>query len=299
MLDVVIIGGGPAGLSAGLILARCRRNIAIIDSGKGRNRFAHEMHGYLSRDCIAPSEFRSQSRRDLSRYDVRCIEAEVETAARKPDGTFAIGLASGESLHARKLLLATGVRDLLPDFEGFMDCYGKSAHHCPYCDGYEHRDQRIAAYGRGNAAIGIALALRTWSANVTACLDGEPADENHLALARRNNIPVRAESVICLAHESGSLRAVHFDQGAPLAAEALFFNTGQVQRSELPRLLGCEFDDHGGIKTSDRQCTTVKGLYLAGDADKEVQFVIVAASQGATAAVGINHELQNEDRGTV
>lgn len=299
MHDVIIIGGGPAGLSAALILARCRRDIVLIDHAKGRNRFATEMHGYLSRDCIPPSQFLSHARNDLSRYDVHCINEEVQSACVAPDQTFTVTLLSGKELRSRKVLLATGVRDLLPDLEGFMPCYGKSAHHCPYCDAFEHRDQNIAAYGLGNAAIGIALALRTWTPTVTACLDGEEADEKHLALAKRNNIPVRPEKVALLEHTDGILRAVHFTSGPPLPAQALFFNTGQVQRSDLPKLFGCKFDKNGGIETSDRQCTTVKGLYLAGDADKEVQFVIVAAAQGATAAVGINRELQDEERGKV
>lgn len=299
MHDVIIIGGGPAGLSAALILARCRRDIVLIDHAQGRNRFAREMHGYLSRDCVPPSEFLQHARKDLARYDVCCIDDEAAHARLTDDSTFLVRTQSGRELRSRKLLLATGVRDLLPQIEGFLDCYGKSAHHCPYCDGYEHRDQRIAAYGKGNNAIGIALALRTWSAHVTACLDGEAADTDHLDLARKNSIPIRPESVARLESRSGALQSVHFQSGPPLAADALFFNTGQVQRSDLPRILGCHFDDNGGIKTSDRQCTSVPGLYLAGDADKEVQFVIVAAAQGATAAVGINRELQDEDRGTV
>jgi len=297
MHDVIIIGGGPAGLSGALVLARCRRDIVLLDSAKGRNRFATEMHNYLSRDCIPPAEFLALARKDLSRYNVTCIDDEAVHAAVEQDSTFTVRTKSGQTLQARKLLLATGVRDLLPEIDGFMATYGKTAHHCPYCDAFEHKDRRMAAYGKGDAAIGLALSLRTWSDKVTACLDGEAADEKHLALARKNGIPVRTENVVRLAHESGALRAVHFDEGEPLEADALFFNTGQVQRSDLPRLFGCEFDKDGGVKTTDRQCTTIKGLYLAGDADKEVQFVIVAAAQGATAAVGINHELQNEDRG--
>lgn len=297
MHDVIIIGAGPAGLSAALVLARCRRKIVLIDHGHGRNRFARKMNGFLTRDGVSPAEFRELARRDLSKYEIRCIDEEVVHACPEGDG-FLVTLKSGEKLRSRKVLLATGVSDLLPRLDGFMECYGKSVHHCPYCDGYEHRDQRIATYGKGNAAIGIALTLRTWSANITACLDGKEADSAHIALAQKNGIAVRHERVARLEHEKGALRTVHFAQGEPLGADALFFNTGQVQRSGLPKLLNCAFDEDGGVRTADRQQTTIPGLFLAGDADKEVQFVIVAAAQGATAAVGINRELQDEERGT-
>ncbi|MBX3387825.1 MAG: NAD(P)/FAD-dependent oxidoreductase [Phycisphaeraceae bacterium] len=297
MHDVIIIGAGPAGLSAALVLARCRRDIVLIDHGHGRNRFARNMNGFLTRDGVPPKEFRELARRDLSKYQIRCIDEEVVHACPEGNG-FLVTLKSGEGLRARKVLLATGVSDLLPRLDGFMECYGKTVHHCPYCDGYEHRDQRIATYGRGNAAIGIALTLRTWSADVTACLDGEEADDSHIAIAKKNGITVRRELVTRLHHEEGELRALHFARGEPLNADAMFFNTGQVQRSGLPKLLNCAFDNDGGVKTADRQQTTIPGLFLAGDADKEVQFVIVAAAQGATAAVGINRELQDEERGT-
>jgi thioredoxin reductase len=175
--------------------------------------------------------------------------------------------------------------------------YGSSVHHCPYCDGWEHRGERLAAYGKGRAAVGLALSLRTWSDRVVACCDGERLSEEDRALAERNEIGVREDGVVRLEGDDGELRRIHFERGAPLECDALFFNTGQVQRSDLPRRLGCSFKDDGGVRTSDRQCTDVPGLYLAGDADKDVQFVIVAAAEGATAAVAMNRELQDEDRG--
>ncbi len=207
-----------------------------------------------------------------------------------------MALTDGEELAARKLLVATGMRDHVPRIDGLEPLYGISVHHCPYCDGWEHRDKRLAAYGEGDAALGLACSLRTWSPRITACTIGGAIDEEMRARAARLGIDVREEPVTRLEGEGGLLRRIHFDSAAPLDCDALFFNTGQAQRSDLPRLLGCDFKSDGGVATNDRQCTGVPGLYLAGDADRDVQFSIVAAAEGAVAATAINRELQDEDR---
>lgn len=296
MLDVIIVGGGPAGLSAALVLARCLRRVEVFDNGRARNRRAREIHGFLTRDCTPPAEFIRLAHADLARYDVPVTPDEVEDAARLQDGRFRVALASGVVRESRKLLLATGVSDLLPDIPGFAELYGSSVHHCPYCDGYEHRHRPLAAYGRGAAALGLALSLRTWSGDVAACTDGEPLGAEEVARARRNGIAVRQERVTGLEGRNGRLERIVFQSGPALRREAVFFNTGQVQRSDLPRRLNCRFRDDGAVETDQRQCTGVPGLYLAGDADRDVQFVIVGAAEGATAAVAINRELQDEAR---
>lgn len=296
MLDVIIIGGGPAGLSAALVLARSRRSVVVIDHGRQRNRRAVEMHGYLTRDCIAPADFLDLARRDLERYPVRMIRGEAGGARSVPEGGFEVQAPGGEVLRSRKLLLATGVIDLLPDVPGIDDLYGSSVHHCPYCDGWEHRDERLAAYGEGKAALGLALSLRTWSADVVACTDGVALSAEDAERARRNGIAVRQERLTELKGEAGRLRTLRFADGPDLERDALFFNTGQVQRSPLPKLLNCSFNEDGGVITNQKQCTGVSGLYLAGDADRDVQFVINAAAEGATAAVAINREMQDEER---
>ena len=314
--DVTIVGGGPAGLSAALILARCRRRVLLIDSGQGRNRAAAGLHGFLTRDGVRPEFLRSVGRSELKRYGVATVDGEVAHAERRRDGTFLVryarrgkgvstdlGGAGGASCEeegnfcatSRRLLLATGVRDLLPEIEGIGDFYGISVHHCPYCDGWEHRDGRLVAYGPGNAAVGLGLALRCWSADVTACTAGVTPDKEMLEQARAQSIRVIEHEIVRLEGEDGRLEEVVLAGGGVLRCDALFFNTGQVQRSPLPRLLGCSFKDDGGVWTDDRQCTGVPGLYLAGDADKEVQFVVVAAAEGATAAVAINRSLQDEE----
>jgi thioredoxin reductase len=297
--DVAIIGGGPAGLSAALVLGRCRRRVLVIDHGQPRNLAAVEMHGFLGRDGIPPLEFRAIGRRECERYGVEFVDAEVTEIRCRCDqpSEFEVQTAGRSSLTARKLLLATGVKDCLPDIERIADFYGRTVHHCPYCDGWEHRDKRLAAVGAGEAAVGLALSLRTWSDKIIACSSGvalEKGDRDRLA---RNGIEHREEVPIRVEGRDLRLERLHFDQGPPLACDALFFSSDQFQRSSLPSSLGCECDAQGLIVTHDKQNAGACGLFLAGDADGDVQFAIVAAAEGATAATAINRELQDEDRG--
>jgi thioredoxin reductase len=292
--DVIIIGGGPAGLSAALVLGRARRRVLVCDSGRARNRFATHLHGFLTRDHTEPPEILRIGREEVLRYGVEFVAAEAMDA-RKAGRHFEVSLDDGSKRAGRKLLLATGVTDILPDIPGLKELYGRSVHHCPYCDGWERRDQRLVALGEGDGAIGLAMSLHSWSTQVVACTNGVRPREKK-GEADRLGIPVREERLVRVQAEAGALKAVEFESGERLPADAIFFNTGQVQRSPLAQKLGCRFRPDGGVWTSNSQCTDIPGLYLAGDADKDVQFVIVAAAEGATAAVAINRELQGEDR---
>lgn len=310
MHDVLIIGGGPAGLSAALVLGRCRRDVLLIDDDHGRNRRARELHGFLTRDGVSPADLRAAGRAEAQRYGVQVVAGTV-THAERVAGGFRItyrhertdaaqsspGSDSGTEGNAagRTLLLATGMRDLLPPLPGIDEFYGTTVHHCPYCDGWEHRDARLVAYGAGDRGVGLALSLRTWSGQVIACTAGDEVSAGMRTRAQRRGITIREERIVRLEGAAGRLERVVFAEGAALACDALFFNTDQLQRSDLPRRLGCSFRDNGGVATDERQCTGISGLYLAGDADKDVQFAIVAAAEGAAAAVAINHELQRLD----
>ena len=302
--DVVVVGGGPAGLSAALLLGRCRRRVLICDTGKPRNAHSAHAHGFLTRDGIAPGELLRLGRAEVSQYGVELLPEEVVEARRTsgaqeggPCSGFELRTAGGGRYGARKLLLATGVRDELPPVEGLLEFYGRSVHHCPYCDGWEHRDQPLAAYGRGKAAVGLALSLRNWSAHITACSDGEQLDEHDRARLSRCGIAVRTERLTRLEGQGGVLQRVRFERGSPLECGALFFNTAQIPHSPLAESLGCEFKNETHVRSSERQCSPIPGVFLAGDIDGDVQFLVVAASEGAQAAVAINRELQEEDRG--
>jgi thioredoxin reductase len=296
VFEVVIVGAGPAGLSAALILGRCRRRVLLFDNGRPRNGASQAMHGYLTRDGIAPSDFLARARDELAPYDtVRIVHAEVTDAVCQ-EGRFAVTLSGGERYYARKLLLATGVVDRVPDIPGFADLYGRSVFHCPYCDGWEIRDQPWAVYGKGDRAYGLALELTTWTGDIAICSDGpSEIDTRHRDRLAALGIAVREDRVVRLEGRDGVLTRVVFDRGDALPRRALFFTTGQEQRSSLASSLGCEFNDKGTVRTGKYEATHLHGLYVAGDASRAVQWVIVAAAEGAEAAFAINTDLVRED----
>lgn len=292
--DAIIVGGGPAGLSAALILGRCRRRVLLCDAGRPRNAASRAVHGFLTRDGVAPAELLRIGRRQLRPYGVEILRGEV-VSARRTKGGFTLALAGGRKLSTRMLLFATGVIDRLPAIEGLPALYGRSVFHCPYCDGWEVRDRPLAVYGRGKNGTGLALSLRTWSRDVTLLPDG-PARLSvplRTALVARG-IPILAGRIARLQKRPRGLDVV-FENGDRLACGALFFSTGQDHSCDLPRRLGCRFTRKGAIRTDRFERTCVPGLYVAGDASRDVQLAIVAAAEGAKAAFAINCQLQEEE----
>ncbi|WP_437484197.1 NAD(P)/FAD-dependent oxidoreductase [Sorangium sp. So ce1014] len=294
--DVIIIGGGPAGLSAALILGRCRRRVLVCDSGRYRNHAAHAMHGFLSRDGIAPSELRRIGREQLQPYGVEIREAAVADVRREAT-RFEVTMEGGERLLCRKLLLATGLVDRLPDLPGLPAMYGKSAHHCPYCDGWEARDKAIGVYGQGCTGLSLALNMKTWSDDVILFTDG-PASLSRSDAARlaRHGIGVREERIARLEGRDGMLERVVLEDGSFVERRSLFLKTKQEQGADLARKLRCKITEERGVETADKhEETTCEGVFVAGDASKDVLLAIMAAAEGADAAFGVNCALQEED----
>jgi thioredoxin reductase len=294
--DCIVVGAGPAGLSAALMLGRCRRTVLVCDMGHPRNARAAGVHNYLTRDGILPGEFLTLGRDELRHYpSVQFREVEVLDATRSPDG-FRVLCSDGKQLSCRKLLLATGVVDELPPIEGLESLYGISVHHCPYCDGWEWRDQAIGVYGRGEEGSALALGLTVWSDDVLLCTDGPSgltaADLEQLS---GRGVEVREDRVARLEGSDGRLERIVFDTGESLPRRALFVHAGQHQRSALARQLGCRFTEKGAVDTGSCEATEVPGLYVAGDSSKEAQFVVVAAAEGAEAGMAINRALLKEE----
>lgn len=296
--DVIIIGGGPAGLSAALTLGRCRRNVLVCDVGQPRNRASHHLHSFITRDGISPREFLRIAREQLQPYtSVQLRDALVLDARMENDG-FEVTLHTGETHWCRKLLLATGVVDHLPEIENVEKFYGRSVHHCPYCDAWEWREQPMAVYGKGEKGAGLALMLCQWTDDIVLLTDGEPeiTPDYSERLARRH-IRICEERIARLEgdEEHGALERVVLKSGEVIERRALFFNTGQNQRSMIPMRLGCDFTEKGGVVVGEHEVATqIPGLYVAGDASRDVQLVIVAAAEGTKAAFAINKALLSE-----
>lgn len=296
MWDVVIAGAGPAGLSAALVLGRARRKVLLCDTGTPRSWAAKEMHGFLTRDGIAPAQFRRLAHAELARYPgVVFRAAEVTAAARDTDGSFAVTIGR-RRVRSRKLLIATGVFDHLPALDGIEQFFGTSVFQCPYCDGWEVRDAPIAVYGKRQRGFEMARALTAWSSNIVLCTDGaailSKTAKSHLD---RNGIPILQERIERLAGARGQLREIIFRGGRRLERAALFFDMPCSAQSQLAEGLGCRFARHGGIKCGQYEATSVPGVFVAGNIIKDVQLSIVAAAEGTRAAFGINRALTRED----
>ena len=292
VFDVIIIGGGPAGLSAALVLARCRRRLLLCDAGEPRNARSSALHGFLSRDCIAPLELLRLGREELSAYGVEPRSATV-TSLTHADDFFEATLDDHQIVRARMALIATGVRDHVPDVPGLEECYGVTVHHCPYCDGWEHRDEVVAVIGGGTSAVGLALSLKTWTSRVLLCTNGtrlvRPRDRQQLSF---EEIGVHTSRMRCVEHDGPRVRGIAFADGSSIRCDAIFFSGRQSQRCDLAARLGCEMNRGGVVKTGNLGQTHLPGLYVVGDASRDVQFAIVAAAEGAKAAVAINKALQ-------
>lgn len=291
--DCIIVGGGPAGLNAAVVLGRCRRKVLLFDTATYRNLYSHGMHNYLSRDGILPSEFLDLSRKEMTKYGVRLIQQKVVSARKNAVGLFDVKDENGHQYQSKKLLIATGLQDNVPDIPGFKELYGKSVHHCPYCDGWEVSGKALGVYARNKNGFELALVLKAWSDDVTYYANGrnklKPTEVETLTL---NNIPIISYPVQNLEANGDQLNAVVFKNGEKRKCEALFFVNGFKPQCNLAETFGCNMTRLGSVIVNRYQQTNIEGLYVAGDASRDMHFVVVAAAEGAKAGVIINKELQ-------
>jgi thioredoxin reductase len=292
-VDAVVVGGGPSGLAAATWLARYRRSVVVVDSGEYRNRWVDEAHGYLSQSTLRPLEFLRACRDELLAYDeVSAVAGSVASIAGVCD-TFAVEVADGTDIHARRLVLATGVEDEFPDVAGFFEHYGASVFHCPVCDGYEARGRDVVVFGWGEHVTGFALAMLTWASTVTVVTDGrefegDAGDEHALRAA---GVALVEDVAAELVGRRGDLRAVRLRSGVELPCGMAFFSIAHRPRSELAVAIGCDVGEADCVAVDGEGRTSVAGVFAAGDLVPGLQLVQVAAGKGAVAGVGCARSL--------
>jgi thioredoxin reductase len=291
--DCIVIGAGPAGLSAAVMLARYGRAVLVFDDNRPRNGRARSLHGFLGHDGIAPSELLKRGRAEATRYGAQIIDRRVEQLA-SDGGCFRV--LAAETYITRTVLLATGVHDVMPQIPGVTDFYGTSVHHCPDCDGYEVRGKSVAVLGAGRRAIGLLKALSVWTEALTLLLNGQPnlrsiEDRRSIESFGVRTIPTR---VAALQGDipTGRMNGIRFVGGEFLPCDAMFFDLGTAPASTLHRDIGCDTDARTQlIKVGRDQQTSVPGVYAAGDITPDSHMVIVAAAEGAMAALQIHKSL--------
>jgi thioredoxin reductase len=283
--DVAIVGGGPAGLAAALVLGRMRRRVLLLDADEPANAVSEGVHGLFGHDGTPPHDLRRVARAQLRPYDTVTVRMVAVEEARRTPGGFRV-LAGGMTSEAGVLLLATGRGYELPPIDGVEEVWGRGAYHCPYCHGWEVRDRPLAVYGAG--AAGLALLLTSLSDDVVLLTDGGPdPDADDGDLLRRAGVEVRDDRVARLEAEDGRLARIVFADGSSDDRAGLFF-APSFSRSPLPAQLGCELDDSGAVVVDEDGRTSVPGVFAAGDATTDKKAVVLAAAAGSRAAYAIN-----------
>lgn len=294
--DVIIVGGSYSGLAAGMALGRALRNVLIIDSGKPCNRQTPHSHNFLTQDGKAPQEIAALARKQVQAYDsVKFINGRATRGAKTETG-FEIHTADGESLSARKLIFATGIKDIMPDIPGVAECWGISVLHCPYCHGYEVRNKPTGILGNGEYAFEFAALISNWTKTLTVFTNGISTltVEQH-AKIQKHGIKVVEKEIANLEHVNGVMQRVNFKDGTTSFIDAMYTRPPFQQHCDIPQALGCELTEDGYIKVDAMQKTTAPGIFACGDNTARMRSVANAVSMGTMAGAVVNRELVGEE----
>jgi thioredoxin reductase len=294
--DVVIVGGSYAGLAAAMSLGRSLRKILVIDSGEPCNRQTPHSHNFLTQDGQPPHVIAAVAREQVSKYPtVEFLNGKVKSGSKADDG-FEIRTDDGSGSAARKLIFATGVKDIMPDIEGFADCWGISVVHCPYCHGYEIKGVTTGIIANGDAASHYAQLISHLTDKLTIFTNGEStltAEQNE-KISRRN-IEIIESQIVRLEHTNGQLSGIVLDDGTTRSLKAIYSRPETAQHCSVPEQLGCEVGDDRLLKIDEFQQTSVEGIYACGDNTTSGRSVAAAVSSGSFAGMMANKKMTEED----
>ena len=296
MLDTVIIGGGAAGITASLYLGRFRRRVVVLDTATQANRVSHAAHGFFTRDGTPPAELIQIGQEQLRPYETVSLQARAATAVTRDEGYFRITLDDGSALTSRKVLLATGLKDTLPPVVSIEQFWGTSVLHCPYCDGWEWRDQPIAILNDGTSALHIAKLLRVLTDDLILCTHGSKLlNEADRASLQGYGVRVIDTPIHHIEGDNAQVEGIVFLDDHKIARKAIFVQLTSIQQAPFAVQLGCRMTSLTLVEVDELGRTSVPGVYAAGDLANRIRQVAMAVAQGASAAVGINTDLIAED----
>lgn len=290
--EVIIIGGSYSGLSAAMALGRASRTTLVIDSGKPCNAQTPHSHNFLTQDGETPAAISAKAKEQVLKYPTITFKNDKAIKATKTTAGFEITTESGKSYSAQKLLLATGVKDMMPNIEGFAECWGISVIHCPYCHGYEVKEQKTGLLANGPMAEHFLPVVFQWTKNITLFTNGKSTvSEEVAAKFKKNNVEIVETEIESIQHSNGHLESITLKNGEKYNMTVLYAKIPAVQHTFIPEYLGCKKNDLGLIEVDDFKKTNIQGVFASGDCTTQARAVAMAVEAGMKAAVTINNEL--------
>lgn len=292
IFDVIIVGGSYSGLAAGMALGRSLRQVLIIDSGEPCNRQTPHSHNFITQDGKTPKEIAVLAKEQVERYDTVRFFQGLAVSGVKIGNVFEIRVASGEVFRAKKLVFATGIRDIMPDIDGFSECWGISVLHCPYCHGYEVRGEKTGILGNGEYGFEFSMLISNWTKDLTLLTNGASTlTAEQTEKLERKHIKIVEKEIDRLEHTHGHLKNVIFRDGTKYFVKVLYARCPFEQHCKIPQVMGCELTEEGYIKTSPLQETSVPGVYACGDNTTRMRSVANAVAMGTTTGAMVNKEI--------
>jgi len=287
--DVIIIGGSYSGLAAGMALGRALKKVLIIDDGKPCNKQTPHSHNFITNDGKTPKEIADMARLQVKKYNTVTFFNGSATNGTKTETGFKINTASGDTFASKKLIFATGIRDLLPDIQGVAACWGISVLHCPYCHGYEVRHEKTAILSNGDAGYDFAALISNWTKDLTLFTNGQPAfTPEQTAKLQQHNIQVVDKQIEKLEHNNGQIQNIVFRDGTKSFIKALYATVRFEQHCKIPESLGCQLSEEGHIKVDVFGETTTKNIFACGDNAAKMRTVANAVAMGTTAGMAVS-----------
>ncbi|TFV08447.1 NAD(P)/FAD-dependent oxidoreductase [Bacillus stratosphericus] len=295
LLDCAIIGGGPAGLSAALVVGRGRKQVIVFDDELPRNRVTQESHGFITNDGMTPFEIRRAGEADLQKYPNIKIKRSRIVDIQKKEERFTLLTHEGDTFKAKKIILATGLQDILPEIEGIHDVYGKTLFSCPFCDGWELKDKALALIAENQRALHMAKLLSNWTKDLIVFTNGHVLAEEDKELLAAHSIQVIDVPIVSIDHDNGQLLALQLENGEAVKREGGFVASEFKQSAPFAEKLGCQMTKNTGIETDILGRTTVSGVFACGDNLGGPAQLVLAAAAGSQAGMGVIHELVQEE----